>query len=176
MTLRIRKFMAALVLAFSAPFLSACLPDMGIVADKPSIDVSQMAVAEPAPGAPPLYCRIGRGSALFGREWADFSDTVFTLQRGGHANIKIPRVRSTEQMTVQGFFDGSGQKLIFCPFLKAAPGQRISCFSLYALEDDLRDGIKRTFDIPEAVRGGAITCAYDQKKLRPLVAYAAGGN
>ena len=52
--------------------------------------------------------------------------------------------------------------------INAAPSQRISCTSLYALEEDLQDGIKRTFDIPSVLRGGAITCAYSQEKLRPL--------
>jgi hypothetical protein len=71
-------------------------------------------------------------------------------------------------MTIQALFDGDGQKLIFCPFLNVAPDQRISCSSLYALEDDLQAGIKRTFDIPSAVRGGSITCAYTQENLRSL--------
>lgn len=79
-------------------------------------------------------------------------------------------------MTVQAFFDRSGQKMVFCPVVDAPPGQRIACASLYALDEDLHDGIKRTFDIPDAVRGGAITCAYEQKKLKKLVSYPSGGN
>ena len=86
-------------------------------------------------------------------------------------------------MTIQALFDGSGQKVIFCPFLIKSgpntpppPDQRISCSSLYALDDDLHDGIKRTFDIPAAVRGGAITCAYEEEHLRSLKPPAGGGN
>ena len=153
----------------------------------PPVSVAAVTTPPAQPDTPALYCKIGRGSALFGRDWYDFSDALFVLHRGDPANVAITRVHSTEQMTIQVLYDGSGQKLIFCPFLNVGPGrngpntnsgasapdQRISCSSLYALEDDLNDGIKRTFDIPSAVRGGAITCAYIQEHLRPLTP---GGN
>ena len=97
------------------------------------------------------------------------------LQRAEPTNVILTRVHSTQQMTIQALFDGGGQKLIFCPFLDVDQSQRISCSSLYALEDDLQDGIRRTFDIPSAVRGGSITCSYTQEHLRPLTT-PTGGN
>ena len=171
------------LMIFSLFLLTACLPDMNMMGGdyRPmTVEVSKMTT--PATGAlvmpekPPLYCKIGRGSALFGREWYDFSDTLFALHQGLRVNINVSRVRSSETMTIQVFFDGNGQKLIFCPVVDAAPNQRISCASLYALEDDLQDGIKRTFDIPAAVRGGMITCAYNQASLKPLNTPVSNGN
>lgn len=171
MTLKIRKFMAVAVLLPCVLLLSACLPEMGAT-DAPPLDVSQVATVAESPDAPPLYCKVGRGEALFGQGWHDFNDTLFTLHKGSRTPIKISRIRNAAQMKIEVFFDSSGQKLVFCPFIKAAPNQRISCTSLYALEDDLKDGIRRTFDIPSALRGGVITCAYEQSKLRPFT----GGN
>jgi len=165
MTLKIRKFQVAAALLPCMLLLSACLPE---IADNPPLDVSQVATALENPETPPLYCKVGRGEALFGRNWHDFNDTLFALHRGSRAPVKISRSRSMEQMKIEAFFDGNGQKLIFCPFIKAAPNQRISCSSLYALDDDLKDGIRRTFDIPSALRRGVITCAYDQSRLRPF--------
>lgn len=144
--------------------LAACAPAGG---PPPSVNVADVTSAAAANG-PPLYCKVGRGSALFNHDWYDFNDVVFALPRGVPTNISLTRAHSTQQMTVQGLFDGGGQKLIFCPFLNVGAGQRIACNSLYALDDDLKDGIKRTFDIPAAVRGGFITCAYQQERLRVL--------
>lgn len=176
MPLKIRKFLSAAWLMTFPLLLSACLPDMPRFGGgtPETVSVSQMAATAPSPESPPLYCMIGRGSALFGKDWYDFADTRFSLIRGEHTNVKISRIRSSDEMTIQAFFDGNGQKLIFCPFLDVPPDQPISCNSIYALEDDLQDGIKRTFDIPSAVRGGGITCAYSPEKLRPLAIPAAG--
>lgn len=150
--------------------LAACVTDgfLPHMAPSPPVAVAEITTPPATPENPPLYCTIGRGSALFGHEWYDFSDTTFALQRGVPANVAVGRQRGDQQMTIQALFDGSGQKLIFCPFVGAPAGQRISCSSLYALDDDLKDGIKRTFDIPQAIRGGAITCAYAEDKLRSL--------
>jgi hypothetical protein len=133
----------------------------------PPVGVSEITTPAEGGGAP-LYCRVGRGSALFAHNWYDFDDVTFLLHRGHPANVQLSRVRSDEKMTIQALFDGAGQKLIFCPFLNVPQDQRITCASEYALEDDLNDGIKRTFDIPAAVRGGFVTCAYAQENLRPL--------
>lgn len=178
MPFRIRKLTACLALA-GGLLLSGCTTDMFSLTPAPPpiqpVSVAEVTTPPPAPDTPPLYCKIGRGSAQFGRDWYDFSDTTFALRRGAPADVNLTRIHNTQQMTIQALFDGSGQKLIFCPFLKvAAPDQRISCFSIYALDEDLQDGIKRTFDIPSAVRGGAITCAYRQERLKPLA--APGGN
>ena len=69
---------------------------------------------------------------------------------------------------IQGIFDASGQKLIFCPVIDGPPDKKVTCASLYALEDDLNAGIKRSFDIPDAVRGADISCARNAKDLQKL--------
>jgi len=71
-------------------------------------------------------------------------------------------------LPMQVFFDTEGQKMIFCPAVTAAPGGKVACASIYMLEDDLQAGIKRTFDVPNAVQGSAITCAYAQDHFRSL--------
>jgi hypothetical protein len=163
-----REFMAGAILVIS-PLLSGCVIDaFNDPPPIPSVPVAEVTTPPPQPDTPPLYCRIGRGSALFGHDWYDFDDVDFALERGTPSNVRLTRIHSTQQMTIQALFDGSGQKLIFCPFLNVGENQRISCSSLYALEDDLQDGIRRTFDIPSAVRGGAITCAYQQTSLKPF--------
>ncbi len=171
MPVKIRKFITGIALTASSLLLSGCLTDDLFTSAPPPIPpvpVAQVTVPPPKPDTPPLYCKIGRGSALFGRDWYDFQDVEFTLHRGEPSNVNLTRVRHTQQMTVQALFDGKCQKIIFCPFLNVGQDQRISCSSLYALEDDLQDGIKRTFDIPAAERGGFITCAYAPEHLKPL--------
>ena len=134
-----------------------------------TIDVARMKSPVPTPpGAPLLYCRIGRGSALFGRNWYDFDETLFTLHRGDRISVSVPRQRGAEAMTIQAIFDSGGQKMVFCPVIAGPPDQHIRCTSLYMLEDDLQDGIKRTFDIPDAVRGGEISCATAPGNLKSL--------
>ena len=189
MPLKIRKFVSntALKILAGAVF-SLLLPACALIDTLPSpippVNVADVTTPPAKPDTPPLYCTVGHGTALFGRDWYDFADVEFELYRGQPADVNLTQTRGTQHMTIQALFDGSGQKLIFCPFLTVAPGsktaptpeQRISCASLYALEDDLHDGIKRTFDIPAAVRGGAITCAYTQENLRSLKLPAGGGN
>jgi len=172
MPFKIRKLPIKAVLISCSLLLSACLSEP----DRPPIAVSQMTTPAPSPALPPLYCRVGRGSALFGHDWYDFNDALFILHRGDPVNLKISSSRNGGEMTIRAVFDGGGQKLIFCPFINAASSQQIFCTSLYALEEDLQEGIKRTFDIPGVVRGGGITCAYSQEKLRPLATPAVGGN
>lgn len=136
---------------------------------KPTIPVSEMTTPAFDPANPPLLCKIGRGSALFGREWYDFQEATFYVPRGAPVNVSVARASHPEtRMAIRVLYDGAGQKMIFCPYLVAQPGANITCSSLYALEDDLRDGIKRTFDIPQAVRGGAISCAYEAARLKSL--------
>jgi hypothetical protein len=159
--------------------LAACLPDMGLFREEykpPPVEVASI-ITPAAPNQPAraLYCRAGHGEALFGLRWQAFSETAFALSQGRYVNITLPRLQGAERMNIQALFDNGGQKLIFCPVVNAQPGQRISCSSLYTMEDDLNNGIKRTFDIPKAVRGGAITCAYQQANLKPLTIPADGG-
>jgi hypothetical protein len=167
--LKIRKLMAVMAPLLCTAALVACeMPHFAALDPKPQVEVSKIMTLDNKPQAPALYCKVGRGSALFGRNWYDFSDASFSLHKGDHADIHLSRQRGAEQMSIQAFFDVGGQKLIFCPVMKGNPSQRVSCGSLYALEDDLKDGIKRTFDIPSAVRGGMITCSYDASRLRQL--------
>ncbi len=176
MFLKIRKLITGLTFAGGMLLLSGCAMEPPI----PPVSVSEVTTPPSTPDTPPLYCRIGRGSALFGRDWYDFREVDFVLSRGTPADVRLTRIRGTQEMAIQALFDGSGQKLIFCPFFRspgaAAPDQRIACSSLYALDDDLHDGIKRTFDIPAAVRGGSITCSYQQEHLKSLKSPASGGN
>jgi hypothetical protein len=97
----------------------------------------------------------------------DFRTVDFVLEPGGRTPVRL-RTKSGDALMLQGRFDAEGQKLVFCPVIDAPPGERIACSSIYALEDDLQMGIKRTFDVPDAVRGAAITCAYDSAKLKDL--------
>jgi hypothetical protein len=180
MSPKTQKILIAALLAPCLLALAACMPDIGILSDdykKPEVPVSAITTPpEPQKTGPTLYCKAGHGEALFGTGWQEFRDTTFALPQGQYVNVKIPRLRNNEVMTVQALFDNSGQKMIFCPLVDAAPGQRIACSSLYAMEDDLQDGIKRTLDIPNALRGGAITCAYRQANLKPLTLPSSGGN
>jgi hypothetical protein len=179
--MKMQKSPGIILMAYCLLSLTACLPSMdgflGGNYKNQTIDVSQMRTSSPShPEASALYCKIGRGSALFGRDWYDFQDTAFVLHQGDRLNISVSRPRSTETMTLQAFFDNGGQKMVFCPLIAGAPDRHILCASLYTLQDDLQDGIKRTFDIPDAVRGGEISCAYDQKNLKPLETPTTGGN
>lgn len=115
-----------------------------------------------------LLCKVGRGQAHFGKKWLSYEEAQFGLTPQSRVNVTLAPRRGKGDMTLQAFFDAEGQRLLFCPMVEGAPGTRVSCASLYALEDDLQMGIKRTFDIPNALRGGVITCAYKKENLRKL--------
>jgi len=121
-----------------------------------------------AGGARRLYCRVGNGSAHFGRHWYDYDSDDFLLEQGTRVTVTLTARKGKGTMSFVGFFDDAGQKMIFCPVVKGPPDKRIPCTSLYALDDDLALGIRRTFDLPHAVRGANITCAFRRDKLRKL--------
>lgn len=152
--------------------LPACasLPQLGTPMGsdfKPlSSDVAALAAPQAPGGAQTLYCMAGKGAVHLARGWVDFATTRFILPPGGRAQIPLEAGKGV--FTLQGYFDAEGQKIIFCPVVDAPPEARISCSSIYALDDDLQMGIKRTFDVPDAVRGGSITCAYAKEKLQKL--------
>lgn len=129
-------------------------------------DVAVMAAPESPQRTSALYCRVIRGAARFGESWRDFMPVEFQVPRDGRVNVPLVPVRGEGTVTFQAWFDGEGQKILFCPVVEGPPEQKISCASLYALDDDLEAGIKRTFDIPRAVEGGSITCAKDAASLR----------
>lgn len=180
MLFKIRKLPIGAALKFTGGAVFALLLSGCDLVEPPAPPIPPVKVADVTtpslkPDTPPLYCKIGRGTAAFGREWYDFRNVEFELYGGQAADISLMSVQGGHQMTIRALFDGSGQKLIFCPVpaglssaATMAPDRLVSCASLYALDEDLHDGIKRTFDIPAAVRGGEITCAYDQERLRSL--------
>lgn len=163
--------------AFMALFLGGC-ETVGLPAPSwisggesfSSVDDPTAAQAVPAaqPGSGAVNCVVGKGAARFARGWYDFEETRFTLRDAQRVNVTLRRSRSGDSMAFQGMFDSAGQKMLFCPVRSGPPDQRIPCASLYMLEDDLEAGVKRTFDIPDAVRGGGISCAYDRARLPKL--------
>jgi hypothetical protein len=128
--------------------------------------------ADAAPDMPEnanrVHCAVAKGAARFGKGWYEFDEARFVLRDAERVNIALKRRKSGDGMLFQGVLDNEGQKMVFCPVRDGPPDQRIICASLYVLPDDLDMGIKRTFDIPDAMRGGAITCAYNKNKLRKL--------
>ena len=131
-------------------------------------EVAQIAAPQPPASAPSLYCRIGRGDAHFSRGWSGYDAAPFSLAPEARITIPVTKKKGDEKIQVLGYFDTAGQKLIFCPIVDGPPGKRIACASLYALDDDLNAGIKRTFDIPSSIRGASITCAYKETALQKL--------
>lgn len=115
-----------------------------------------------------VHCAVGTGSARFAKGWYEFDDSRFVLTDHTRVNIVLKRKKSKDTMSFQGVLDNAGQKMVFCPVRDGPPGKRITCASLYVLEDDLNLGIRRTFDIPDAARGSHISCAYDPKNLKKL--------
>lgn len=177
------RFLTAALAFASLPILSGCgaTPDMFGMSrpgEKPTVEVSSIVSTAPAPpAAQSLYCKAGGlGEALFGKTWHPFSDTLFVLHQGSYSSVAFVRKGAQEAVTIQALFDTSGQKMIFCPFaITTDPAQRIACASLYTIEGDLADGIKRTFDIPGVLRGAMISCAYTPDQLKPLTPPIEGG-
>jgi len=118
--------------------------------------------------AAPVSCMVGHGAAHFANGWQDFSDAGFTLRDGQRVSLTLRAKRGGQSAPFQGIYDKAGQKLLFCPVRSGAPDERILCGSIYALEDDLQFGIKRTFDVPDAIMGATISCASDRKRLMKL--------
>lgn len=131
-------------------------------------DVAAMAAPEPVGQGKSLYCVAGRGNALFAKSWLPLADTEFRLTPMSRANVTLQPAKGGPEAQIQAMFDLDGQRIVFCPLKDGPPDARVSCSSIYALEDDLQAGIKRTFDIPEAVSGASISCAYDRAQLQKL--------
>lgn len=165
------RFSRLVLVFFASGVMAACaqMPRlntlMGPNYSPMTSDVAVMAAPE-TPGALVLYCRVTRGAARFGESWRDFTPVDFEVPRDGRVNVPLAPVRGEGVVTFQAWFDGAGQKMLFCPVIEGPPDQKISCASLYVLDEDLEAGIKRTFDIPRAVEGGAISCAKDVSALR----------
>src|SRR5436190_2163346 len=106
--MKMQKSPGIILMAYCLLSLTACLPSMdgflGGNYKSQTIDVSQMRTSSPSrPETSALYCKIGRGSALFRRDWYDFQDTAFVLHQGDRLNISVSRARSTEIMIIQAF-------------------------------------------------------------------------
>lgn len=134
-------------------------------------DVAEMAAPlDPnlASGARPVLCRVQKGFAQFDSGLKEFSPADFAVWPKGRTNVTLNASGffSAGAFTFQGYFDDAGQKLIFCPFVQGPLDKKIACSSIYALEDDFEEGIKRTFDIPKMIQGGQITCAYSKNAFR----------
>ena len=179
MSFQKNAFAIVLAALLSLSVLTGCgqMPSFNFMGPKyKPLDSDVASIAAPQdPDAPPpadgirrLYCRVGNGSALFGKYWYEYNSDDFLLTQGQRVNVNVTSTHNGETMAFQGYFDEAGQKMIFCPIVSGPPDKRIPCASLYALDDDLNLGIKRTFDLPGAIRGANITCAFRKEKLRKL--------
>lgn len=130
--------------------------------------VAVVAAPDTPVSAARVNCIVGTGSARFAKGWYEYEDTRFVLTDHERVNIVLKRKKGKDMMSFQGVLDNAGQKMVFCPVREGPPDKRITCASLYVLEDDLNLGIRRTFDIPDAARGSHISCAFDQKNLKKL--------
>jgi hypothetical protein len=167
----------AFVLVCLTLALGACgsMPEFGWGQQKQDAPVfkplgSDLAMLAAPQTAPPMtvFCKVGNGSAKFDKAYLDFIETGFSIGESDRRNVTLHPKKGSGGMKFQAIFDRGGQKLVFCPFKNAPVDQEISCASLYALDDDLQMGLKRTFDIPDAVMGASITCASDQNALLKL--------
>lgn len=131
-------------------------------------DLAAMQAAKKGGDLRTLTCVTGKGQAMFGRNWKPFSQVSFTLAEGARTNLSLSSSSGGDRSNLQGIFDRDGQKIIFCPIVGGPATQQISCASLYALDDDLDMGIRRTFDVPAAVMGAEISCAYNPARLQKL--------
>jgi hypothetical protein len=149
---------------FAALLLAAC----GMTPPAPAVnEVPVAAAAEPAADSspvPPVFCNVSKGSARFADGWRDFGPADFALPPGLRVTVALHPSHGAEETGFQASLDAAGQKMLFCPVIDGPPGRKISCASVYALDDDLDAGIKRTFDIPDAVEGGQLSCGHSADK------------
>lgn len=163
-TIRLRRLLSFLCVAASVSFLSACVTAGGMTEPTPaSYAALNLGRMEPPPeDKPPIsvICTLKEGQALIGRTWSGFEPVTFRLQQGLQTDVPLRRggFFADESLVLHSRFEDSGQKIVFCPDLAKPDGTRIACGTLYALEDDYALGLKRTFDIPDAVMSGEILC------------------
>ena len=84
------------------------------------------------------------------------------------SSVRMASSRGNYTGGMRAYYDEPGQKMIFCPVATNSPDGVIDCASLYAMNEDLAVGIKRTFDVPNGVQSGHISCAYNQASLQQL--------
>ncbi len=167
------RYMLSLMVACCALLLaSGCT----MVQKKPSfqpltLDLSgDMAPRDPSlPPGGDVYCVIGDGTAMIDGQWRAYDSTGFVLPGNGMmSSVRIDAARGSTFANMRAYYDEPGQKMIFCPTVSRSADGVIDCASIYAMNEDLRDGIKRTFEVPNGVMSGHISCGYDQNALRPL--------
>jgi hypothetical protein len=131
-------------------------------------EVAVMAAPDGAlpPVGKPVLCRVSQGAFMANRQWQDFRPASFQLSPDARVTVRLEALRGRGAGSLQAIYPAGDQKLIFCPLASGPPDKKVACASIYALDDDLEAGIKRTFDIPDAVMGGEITCAYTEAALR----------
>lgn len=147
-----------------------------MVQKKPSfqpltLDLSgDMSPRDPSlPPAGDVYCMIGHGTAMIDGQWRAYDPTGFVLPGNGMmSSVRIDAARGSGFATMRAYYDEPGQKMIFCPTVTRASDGVIDCASHYAMNEDLRDGIKRTFEVPNGVMSGHISCGYHQDSLLQL--------
>lgn len=137
-------------------------------------EVAEIAVPQaPAadPSAPALACRVSKGAARFGEKWLDFSPADFSLPPDTRITVTLvplrPGKKDAGEVPFQSWYGEKTQEMLFCPVVDGPPDKKIPCAGIYALDEDLDAGIKRTFDIPGAVEGGVLTCARSPDQLKP---------
>lgn len=135
-----------------------------------SLDLSgDMAPRDPSLAGTDVYCMAGKGTAMLDRQWRAYKTTGFVLPgSGAPSNIRLDSAKGGMVSQMRGYYDAPGQRMVFCPVKSGPPDATVDCASLYALDEDLTVGIKRTFDVPQAIQGGEISCAHNQSALQPL--------
>ena len=110
-----------------------------------------------------VTCSVFEGQAQFVSGWFPIEKNNFEIAQGHVLSVPLKKRKHKDSINIQVRFDPEGQKMVFCPEkIDAQKGDRISCTSIYALEDDFVAGIKRTFDVPKTIRGSALQCQYAQ--------------
>src|SRR5262245_4224812 len=121
------------------PALAACarVPRLDIMGPnyKPiTAEVATIAAPHPpgedieqTPPPRPLHCRVGKGTARFARDWADFASADFTLTLAGRTEVTLAPAHNAARgaLSFQGWFDENGQKIVFCPVKEGPPDKKI---------------------------------------------------
>jgi len=116
-----------------------------------------------------LFCKIGRGKLNFSGHWKKLSTASFSVKQNERINISLFNKKYSKKKTIQIIFNNNGQNIILCPVVRVSLNKRVSCQSLYTLESDLNEGLKRTVNIVKFIKDGELTCAYDKRNLKSLI-------
>jgi hypothetical protein len=130
------------------------------------IAVPKQARGKAEDGSGAVLCRVSKGTAKFDKRWLNFETEDFTLPPDTRVTVTLTPTRTEGEMPFQAWFSQQSQEMLFCPVVAGPPTKKIPCAGVFALDEDLEAGIKRTFDIPGAVMGGVLTCAYSEERLK----------